>query len=298
MEQSNTNDPVGFKERVGVIGIGLMGAPMARRLLEAGIDLLVYNRTAAKARELVGDGERLSESPAKLAARADVVILVLADTAAVEQVLMGEDGMLGSLAPGSLVIDMGTTAVAATRAFADVVRDAGAEFVDAPVSGGVVGAEQGTLSIMAGGSEEAIERAMPLFELLGSRITRIGECGAGQIAKAANQVIVGLTIAAVSEGLALAAHAGADIGKVRDALSGGFAASRILDLHGRRMETGDFAPGGRCTTQRKDLAQALDLASQLGIELPVTGLARDLYDRLIADGGGDLDHAALYKLYR
>lgn len=298
MDETNANKSVTVTERVGLIGAGLMGAPMARRLLAAGVDLLVHNRTREKARAVVDDDGRLADSPARLAARVDIVILMLADTPAVEQALAGKDGVLSSLAPGSLVIDMGTTSVAATRAFADDVRDAGAEYIDAPVSGGVVGAEQGTLSIMAGGSEASVERAMPLFGLLGSRVTRVGDCGAGQIAKAANQVIVGLTIAAVSEGLALAAHAGADVGRVREALVGGFASSRILELHGKRMQDEEFAPGGRCITQRKDLAQALDLAGQLGMELPVTSLVRDLYDRLIGDGDGDLDHSALYKLYR
>lgn len=285
-------------ERVGLIGTGLMGAPMARRLLDAGVDLLLYNRTREKALAVAGDPERVFDSPARLAARADIVILVVADTPAVQQALSGPDGVLSSLAPGALVIDMGTTAVAATRALAEEVRDAGAEYVDAPVSGGVIGAEQGTLAIMAGGSEAAIARAMPLFEVLGSRVTRVGDVGAGQIAKAANQVIVGLTIAAVSEGLALAARAGADIGRVREALQGGFADSRILQVHGERMQRGEFPAGGRCSTQRKDLDQAMELAAQLGLELPVTALARDLYDRLIADGDGDLDHSALFKLYR
>lgn len=287
-----------LSECVGLIGAGLMGAPMARRLLLAGVDLTVFNRTVERARPLVDLGARLGETPARVAAGVDIVILMLADTPAVEQVLLGPDGVLDSLSPGSLVIDMGTTAVSATRAFAEDVRDAGADYIDAPVSGGVIGAEQGTLTIMAGGSEAAIARAMPLFRILGSKATRIGDCGAGQVAKAANQVIVGLTIAAVSEGLALASRAGADIGKVREALAGGFADSRILAVHGRRMEQDDFIPGGRVRTQRKDLDQALQLADQLGLELPVTSLCRDLYDRLIDDGGADLDHAALFRLYR
>lgn len=286
-------------ERVGLAGTGLMGTPMARRLLAAGFDVGVYNRTAEKALAAVnGDAARVHQTPARLAAGADIVICMLADTATVEQVVQGADGILESLSPGALVIDMGTTAVAATRALAEVVRDAGAEFVDAPVSGGVIGAEQGNLSIMAGGTEASVQRAMPLFEVLGARVTRVGDSGAGQIAKAANQVIVGLTIAAVSEALALAGRAGADVGKVREALAGGFASSRILEVHGERMQTDNFVPGGRCATQRKDLAQALDLAGQLGLDLPVTDLCRDLYDRVIDAGGADLDHSALFTLYR
>ncbi len=295
MAQSTENE----FERVGLAGTGLMGAPMARRLLEAGFDLSVYNRTAEKALAAVGgDADRVCATPSRLAAQVDIVILMLADTPTVEQVVNGSEGIIESLAPGALVIDMGTTAVAATRALAEDVRNAGAEFVDAPVSGGVIGAESGTLSIMAGGTEAAFTRAMPVLQVLGGRITRVGDTGAGQIAKAANQVIVGLTIAAVSEALALAQRAGADIGKVREALAGGFASSRILEVHGERMEKDNFAPGGRCTTQRKDLAQALDLAGQLSLDLPVTALTCDLYDRLIEDGSGDLDHSALFKLYR
>ncbi len=293
------NDIVNDNARVGLAGTGLMGAPMARRLLEAGFDLSVYNRTADKALAAVhGAADRVCEKPARLAARVDVVVLMLADTPTVEQAVNGPDGILESLAPGSLVIDMGTTAVGATRALAEEVRDAGAEYVDAPVSGGVIGAESGTLSIMAGGTSEAVARAMPVLQVLGTRVTHVGDTGAGQIAKAANQVIVGLTIAAVSEALALASRAGADIAKVREALAGGFASSRILEVHGERMERDDFRPGGRCTTQRKDLAQALDLAEQLGLDLPVTDLCRALYDRVIEDGGGDLDHSALFTLYR
>lgn len=293
------NDMVNDNARVGLVGTGLMGAPMARRLLEAGFDLSVYNRTADKALAAVGGAaDRVCEKPARLAARVDIVVLMLADTPTVEHVVNGPDGILESLAPGSLVIDMGTTAVGVTRALAGEVRDAGAEYVDAPVSGGVIGAESGTLSIMAGGTAEAVARAMPVLQVLGARVTHVGDSGAGQIAKAANQVIVGLTIAAVSEALALAGRAGADVARVREALAGGFASSRILEVHGERMQKSEFEPGGRCTTQRKDLAQALDLADQLGLELPVTDLCRALYDRVIDEGGGDLDHSALYTLYR
>ncbi len=286
------------QERIGLIGTGLMGVPMGARLLDAGYDLHVYNRTREKADVLVRAGARFCETPALLAAEVDVLILMLADTPAVEQVISGPDGVLESLAPGALVIDMGTTAVLDTRALAQDIFDAGADYLDAPVSGGVVGAEQGTLSIMMGGSETGVKRAMPVFSVLGERITRIGECGAGQIAKAANQVIVGLTIAAVSEGLALAARAGADIACVREALFGGFASSRILEVHGQRMVENNFVPGGRCSIQRKDLQQALELASRADLDLPVTTLCRDLYDRLIEQGGADLDHSALFRLYQ
>ena len=164
------------------------------------------------------------------------------------------------------------------------------------MSGGEIGAKDGTLTIMAGGTREAVSRAMPFFEVMGSHVTHVGDAGAGQIAKAANQVIVGLTIGAVAEALALAKRAGADPAKVREALQGGFAASRILEVHGQRMIDGVFVPGGKAATQRKDMQQALDLAASIGLELPATALSRDLYDRLIAAGGADLDHSGLYTV--
>jgi 3-hydroxyisobutyrate dehydrogenase-like beta-hydroxyacid dehydrogenase len=191
---------------------------------------------------------------------------------------------------------MGTTALQATRKFAGEVRKKGAEYIDAPVSGGVVGAEAATLAIMAGGLDIAVERAMPLFKVLGKNITHVGDVGAGQVAKAANQVIVGLTIGAVAEALTLAKRSGVDPAKVRKALQGGFAASRVLEVHGERMVKRTFEPGGKAITQRKDLSQALDLARSLGLELPATALNMKLYDRLIESGGGELDHSALVKV--
>jgi 3-hydroxyisobutyrate dehydrogenase-like beta-hydroxyacid dehydrogenase len=287
--------------RLGFIGLGLMGLPMCRRLRDAGAALAVTSRDPAKAEAFAREarGAAAKPSPRAVADAADIVILMLSDTPAVEAVLLGlgEDGLVGGLTPRHLVIDMGTTAVAATRRFAAAVAAKGAAHVDAPVSGGVTGAETGTLSIMAGGSAAAIDRARPVLGVLGTRLTHVGEAGAGQVAKAANQMIVGLTIAAVAEALALAAKAGVDRGRVREALMGGFAASRILELHGQRMIERAFAPGGKATTQRKDVAQALELARDLGLELPSTALNLELWDRMIARGLGDLDHSALYELY-
>ena len=210
--------------------------------------------------------------------------------------MFGGDGVVHGLQTGTIVIDMGTTAVTATRNFAQQIKAKGADYVDAPVSGGQVGAEAATLAIMVGASEDAFARAKPIFEVLGKNITHVGEVGAGQVAKAANQIIVGLTIGAVAEALALAKRAGVDAAKVRQALAGGFAASRILEVHGLRMVDQTFDPGGKATTQRKDLAQALELAQELGIKLPATALNRDLYDQLIEMGGGELDHSALIKV--
>jgi len=221
---------------------------------------------------------------------------MVADTPAVAAVLHGADGVLAGLAPGTLVIDMGTTAITPSRAFAAEVEAAGGAYVDAPVSGGEVGAREATLTIMAGGTDEAVGRAMPLFRALGRTITHVGGVGAGQVAKAANQVIVGLTIGAVAEAMALARRAGVEPARLREALMGGFAASRVLDLHGQRMADKAFAPGGKATTQHKDLTQAPDLAAELGLDLPATALNRALYDKLIAAGDGGLDHSALIRV--
>lgn len=281
---------------IGFIGLGLMGRPMALHLHRAGATVVVCNRSQTVVDALVAQGLQAAATPREVAARADTVVLMLPDTPTVEAVLFGADGVLAGLRPGALVIDMGTTAVLATREFGRRVREAGGDYVDAPVSGGQVGAEEATLTIMVGGSDAAVVRARPLLAVLGSRLTHVGELGAGQVAKAANQVIVGLTIGAVAEGLALAQRAGVDPARVREALVGGFAASRILELHGERMVSGRFAPGGRATVQHKDMSQALELAQALGLELPATALNRELYARLIALGEGGLDHSALYRL--
>ena len=280
----------------GFIGLGLMGRPMALNLHAAGAEVVIHNRSRVVVDTLAAEGLSPAHSPREVGERAPVVIVMATDTPAVEQIVAGDDGVAGSITPGGLLIDMGTTAVEATRALAQTIASRGAHFVDAPVSGGEIGAKAGTLSIMAGGSREAIARATPYFEVMGAGTTHVGNVGAGQIAKAANQIIVGLTIGAVAEALALARRAGADPAKVREALQGGFAASRILEVHGQRMIDGAFTPGGKATTQRKDLHQALELASSIGLELPATALTRDLYDRLIAAGGGGLDHSGLYTV--
>lgn len=282
-------------QKTGFIGLGLMGKPMARNLANAGADLIVHNRSSASVDELVSEGMAAGGSPSGTAQGADIIIMMLPDTPTVEKILLGENGVLVGLKPGSLVIDMGTTKVPVTRAFAKAVEDKGCDYLDAPVSGGTIGAENATLTIMAGGTDAAFKRAHPILNVLGSRITHIGGAGTGQVAKAANQVIVGLNIGAVAEALTLAKHAGADPAKVREALAGGFADSRILEVHGQRMIDDTFMPGARATVQRKDMDQALELAAELGIELPATSLSRDLYDWLIENGGADLDHAALIK---
>ncbi len=278
---------------IGFIGLGFMGKPMARNLKAAGAKMIIHSRSASPVEKLVAEGMTGAVSPANVAAQADMVILMLTDTAAVELVLTGPNGVLAGLTANTLIIDMGTTLMTTTRELAAKVHDAGGVYLDAPVSGGTMGAEAGTLTIMAGGDDDAMERAAPLFDVLGAKTTHVGGIGAGQVAKAANQVIVGLTIGAVAEGLSLARKAGVDPAKVREALGGGFADSRILEVHGKRMVDKTFAPGAKSTIQRKDMDQAETLAASLGMKMPATTLNRELYDLIIAAGHGDLDHAAL-----
>ena len=282
-------------QTIGFVGLGLMGMPMCKNLINAGADVVATTRSPDALKLISNEGARTVANPQIVAESADIVVMMVADTVAVEAVLFDEHGILAGVTSSSLVIDMGTTAVTRTRAFAARIAEAGGAYVDAPVSGGTLGAEAGSLTIMAGGDNQAIERARPVLEVLGARLTHVGPVGTGQVAKAANQVIVGLNIGAVAEALMLAAHAGADPARVREALKGGFADSRILEVHGQRMIDRAFSPGGKVTTQRKDMAQALELAAELAIEMPATNLNKSLYEKLIEDGDGGLDHSALIK---
>ena len=282
---------------IGFIGLGLMGKPMSRNLQKAGASLVIHNRSRAPVDALVQEGMSAALTPRDVAQRSEVVILMTTDTPAVEQVLLGADGVLEGLQPGQLIIDMGSSEVFATRRFAQRITEAGGDYLDAPVSGGEVGAVQASLAIMVGGMEAAFERARPIFEVLGRNITHVGASGAGQVAKLANQLIVGVTIGAVAEALALAQHAGIDKAKLRQALMGGFAQSRILEVHGQRMVDGVFKPGARATTQRKDISQGMDLARSLDLPLPFLELAGRRFDELIAQGHGAVDHSGLFKLY-
>ena len=283
--------------QIGLIGLGLMGKPMARNLRKSGANVIVFNRSLPALKELESEGFATAHSPAEVATKADMVICMVSDTPAVESVLLGNSGVVRGIRDGSIVIDMGTTEVQATRGFAKIFNQRSVGYVDAPVSGGEIGAIDGTLSIMVGASESDMERVKPVLNALGKQVTHIGEVGCGQIAKAANQIIVGLTIGAVSEAFALAQHGGANLDQVWQALGGGFAGSRILEVHGRRMIEDNFRPGGAATTQKKDLKQALDFASAIGIDLPSTQLCHDLYDELVRRGEGGLDHSALFRLY-
>lgn len=283
-------------QTIGFVGLGLMGRPMCRNLLSTGAKLIVANRSPQPCKDMAEAGATSVASPAEMASLANVIIIMVADTPAVESVLLGDNGLIHSLQKNSLVIDMGTTSVPATYHFGEMVEKKHGHYVDAPVSGGTIGAESGNLTIMAGGTETAFAKALPILKVLGDHITHVGATGAGQVAKAANQVIVGLNIGAVAEAFALAKAAGVQPAKVREALQGGFADSRILEVHGKRMVDADYTPGARSTTQRKDMHQAVEFAASLGLDMPATTLSRTLYDQLIEQGGSDLDHAALFKL--
>lgn len=280
-------------ERIGFIGLGIMGKPMALNLLKAGHSLVVLERASAGTQEVIAAGAEARPTPAAVAEVSDVVITMLPDSPQVEEVILGPNGVLEGIQPGGLVIDMSTVLPATARRVAAAARERGAEALDAPVSGGQVGAQNATLSIMVGGSAEAFQCARPIFEKLGKNIVHVGEAGAGQVTKAANQIVVAVTIAAVSEALVLAAKAGVDPAKVREALLGGFAQSRILDLHGNRMLQRNFQPGFKAKLHRKDLSIILDTARELGVALPATGVVTELMNALIARGGGELDHSAL-----
>ena len=283
--------------RIGFIGLGLMGKPMCLNLLNAGAEICVFNRSATAIDEIKNTKVTVMPDPAAVAAEVDLVILMLADTPAVEQVLFTERGVAQGVHANSLIVDMGTTATLATRDFASRLAEKGARYIDAPVSGGQIGAKEATLSIMAGGDAVDIDAVMPVFEAMGRLVTHVGPVSSGQVTKAVNQVIVGLTIGAVSEALAVAKRAGVNLEKAQQALMGGHASSRILQEHGTRMINQTFEPGGKVVTQAKDMQQALDLAAELGIELPATALNLTLYKHLIENGLGALDHSALYKYY-
>ena len=285
--------------KIGFIGLGLMGKPMCLNLQKAGAELVIHNRSQAVVQEL-SQIENISsaQTPAEVASVSKIIIIMVSDTKALETVLFGEEGLSTGIKAGSLVIDMGTTAVTPTRDFAKRLNSRGADYIDAPVSGGELGAINGNLVIMAGGADEPLQKVKPVFDVLGNSLVHIGDVGTGQITKAANQVIVGLNIGAVAEALTLAQRAGADIAKVREALMGGFAASRILEVHGQRMIDETFQPGGKITTQHKDMTQAIELAGEYDQTLPASELNRSLYNNLIEDGKGDLDHSALFLAYK
>ncbi len=278
--------------KVGFIGLGIMGGPMATKLQEGGCKLYLHDLKNPPL-ALIEGGATVCTNATEVAKRADIIIVMVPDTPHVEQVLFGEDGVAAGLTPGKIVIDMSSISPMATKEFAKKINKRQCDYLDAPVSGGEVGARAATLTIMVGGGQEAFDRARPLFELMGKNITLVGGNGDGQTTKVANQIIVALNIQAVAEALLFASKAGADPARVRQALMGGFAASRILEVHGERMVKRTFAPGFRIELHQKDLNLALQGAKSLGLSLPSTATAQELMNSCAAHGMAQLDHSAL-----
>jgi 2-hydroxy-3-oxopropionate reductase len=279
---------------IGFIGLGIMGAPMAGHLIDDGHTLFT-NTVGPTPSALVEAGARVCLNGAEVASQADIIFIMVPDTPQVDEVLFGANGVASSLKAGKIVVDMSSISPVATKDFARRINALGCEYLDAPVSGGEVGAKAASLTIMVGGSEAAFAKVKPLFEKMGKNITLVGGNGDGQITKVANQIIVALTIEAVGEALLLAAKAGADPARVREALMGGFANSRILEVHGERMVKRTFAPGFRIDLHRKDLNLALTTGRQLGVALPNTATAQELFNTCAAHEGGSWDHSAMVR---
>jgi 2-hydroxy-3-oxopropionate reductase len=284
------------KAVIGFIGLGIMGKPMARNLIKAGYSLVVHNRSRAAVEELIKEGAQAAGSPKEVAECSDVIITMLPDSPDVELVYTSDQGIFAGAKPGMLLIDMSTISPIVARKLAASAQDRGCDMLDAPVSGGEAGAIGATLSIMIGGVSSAVARAMPIFQSLGKNLVHVGDAGAGQVTKAANQVVVGTTIAIVSEALVLAAKAGVDPAKVRQALLGGFAQSKILEAHGQKMLDRNFKPGFRIRLHEKDMKIALATGFEYGVPLMVTSQVAQMMSAMDSMGHGDLDHSGLVKL--
>ncbi|MGB5651927.1 MAG: 2-hydroxy-3-oxopropionate reductase [Sedimenticolaceae bacterium] len=280
--------------KVGFIGLGIMGGPMAGHLIDGGNELFAHSRSGVPA-ELTGKGAIHCNNPREVAEKADIIIVMVPDTPHVEAVLFGENGVAEGISSGKTVVDMSSISPIETKQFAARINELGCEYLDAPVSGGEVGAKAGTLTIMVGGTQKGFDQVNPLFELMGKNITLVGGNGDGQTCKVANQIIVALNIEAVSEALLFASKAGADPAKVREALMGGFASSKILEVHGERMVKRTFNPGFRIELHQKDLNLALSGARALNISLPNTATAQELFKSCAAHGGSGWDHSAMCR---
>lgn len=280
--------------KIGFIGLGIMGRPMAGHLLDAGHTLATVKRGSLD-KTLAEKGIQELASPKAVAEASEIVITMVPDTPDVEQVLFGEEGVIEGLKPGTLVIDMSSIAPIPTQEFAKRITEAGGEYVDAPVSGGEGGAINAALTIMVGATEDGFKRALPVLEVMGQSVTHIGEHGAGQTCKVANQIVVALTIEAVAEGLLFASKAGADVAKVRESLLGGLAQSKILDVHGERMIKRTFDPGFKIHLHQKDLNLALEGARTLNLSLPGTANAQQLFQGCAANGGAEWDHSGIVR---
>src|SRR5215204_1356462 len=283
-------------ERVGFIGLGIMGMPMARNLMDSGYELTVHNRSPEKAEELGKEGATVAATPREVAQKSDVVITMLPDSPQVREVVAAEDGVLEGISEGALLIDMSTISPVVTEELSEAVKEKGASMLDAPVSGGDVGAIEGTLSIMVGGEQADFHRAKPLFEAMGKTITHVGPVGAGQVTKAANQVVVALTIEAVCEALVLGSAGGVAPEKILDVLSGGLAGNKVMEVKREKFLSHRFDPGFRSELHHKDLGIALSAGREYGVVLPVTAVAYQMFEALIARGRGGWDHSALLTL--
>lgn len=284
------------KPTVGFIGLGIMGQPMARNVLINGYPLVVYDLSPAAVAALTAQGASAADSPRHLAEQVDIVLLCLPDSPDVQAAMLGPDGVLAGTRAGQIVIDMSTISPVVARELATTAAAQGVTFLDAPVSGGEVGARSGTLSIMVGGDEATLEQVRPLLQTMGQRILHMGTSGAGQVTKACNQIVIAVTIQAVAEAFVLAAKAGVDPAQVRQALLGGHAYSKVLESQGERFLKHDFTPGFRTRLQYKDLNIALDAGRAYGAPLPASALVQQLYGALLAQGAADVDHAALVTL--
>lgn len=283
-------------ETIGFIGLGVMGAPMAGNLLEAGHSLVVHSRSPEPVEALAEAGAETASSPREVAERADVVITMLPDSPAVEAVVLGDDGVLAGASEGDLLVDMSTIHPTVSVAIAKAAAERGVAALDAPVSGGDVGAQKGALSIMVGGEAADFERALPLFEVLGKTIVHVGEAGAGQVVKACNQVVVAVTIAAVSEALVLGSKAGVDPEQILDVLGGGLAGNKVMEMRRHNFLEHDFTPGFRIDLHHKDLNIALESGDAYGVPLPVTSVVQQYMRALRAKGHGGDDHSGLLQL--
>ncbi len=282
-------------EKIGFIGIGIMGAPMAGHLLDAGYEVFTAVHRSPPSDELTGKGIQVLDSRKAVAEAADIIITIVPDTPQVEETLFGENGVAEGLSAGKLVIDMSSISPIETKVFADKIKALGCGYLDAPVSGGEVGAINASLTIMVGGEQTDFDRATPVFEKMGQNVTLVGGTGVGQTTKVANQIIVALTIEAIGEAMVFATKAGADPEKVRSALMGGLASSKILEIHGERMYKRTFDPGFRIELHQKDLNLALQGAKSLGVALPNTATAQELFNTCVANGGAAWDHSAIVR---
>lgn len=283
-------------QKVGFIGLGIMGRPMALNLKRAGFDLAVHARRPESMAPLAEAGAETCVTSAEVARRSDVIFTMVSDTADVEQVILGPRGVIEGVREGSVVVDMSTISASTTRAIGDRLSALGVAMLDAPVSGGDVGAINGTLSIMVGGNAEAFERVRPLFEVMGKNIVHVGGNGAGQVCKSCNQIVVGATIAGVAEAMLLARAADVDPARVREALLGGFAGSRILEIHGQRMIDEVFVPGFKARLHQKDMRIVAEAAHELGLALPSAAMVAQYLNALVGRGLGEEDSAAIYKV--